>query len=923
MTTDKKLFLLDAYALIFRAYYAFIRNPRYNSKGMNTSAILGFTNTLFDILSNEKPTHIAVVFDPPTPTFRNTMFPAYKAHRDATPEDIIKSVPYIKQIIKSFRIPVIEIEGYEADDTIGTLAKKAEKEGFMTYMMTPDKDFGQLVSDRIFMYKPKNSLSEHEVLGRKEICEKYGIEDPKQVIDILAIWGDSADNVPGIAGVGEKTSYGLIQKYKSVEGIYEHIHELKGKQKENFENGRDTVKLSKKLVTIALDVPVEFDEQSLIREEPDYQHLDEVFKELEFSALAKRILPDKKELTVQGNLFGEPELSYEANTYTKVYKDITNTEHNYVLVDSEEEIQRLAKTLSLKTEVCFDTETTGTDPHLAELIGFSFSFRKYEAYYIPVPENREEIMRILEYFKPIFENPHVRKVGQNIKYDMIILANYGIEVSGELFDTMVAHYLIDPAGRHNLNKLAEVYLNYSPVPIENLIGKKGKGQLSMRDVAVERVKEYAGEDADVTFQLKELLEKELLKQKEIHQLATEIEFPLIYVLADMERNGVRISKEKLNAYEIELTEKIALCEESIYKAAGSKFNIASPKQMGVVLFEKLKIVDQPKTTKTKQYSTDEAELLKLKDKHEIVNLILDYRGYSKLLSTYVKALPLLINPKTGKIHTSYNQAVTATGRLSSTDPNLQNIPIRTEDGKRIRESFIPSDDDHVLYSADYSQIELRLMAHLSQDKNMLEAFNQNEDIHTATASKIFNVPLNEVGKDMRSKAKSANFGIIYGISSFGLSQNLMISRSDAKDLIDNYFKTYPDVKKYMDASIGKGREQGYVTTLYGRRRELQNINSRNSLLRSNDERNAINAPIQGTAADIIKIAMIGCFRRLKQEGLDAKMILQVHDELVFDIKKKDLEKARAIIIYEMENAAHLSVKLIVDGNYGNNWLEAH
>ncbi len=923
MDQNKKLFLLDAYALIFRAYYAFIKNPRYNSKGLNTSAILGFTNTLFDILSKEKPTHIAVVFDPPAATFRHKLFPQYKANRDATPEDIIKSVPYIKQIIRAFNIPVIETEGFEADDTIGTLAKKAEKSGFITYMMTPDKDFGQLVSDNIFIYKPKSASSEIEILGKTEICEKYGIDNPEQVIDILAIWGDTADNVPGIPGVGEKTSIGLIQKYKSVAGIYEHLNELKGKQKENFENGKETVKLSKELVTIDLNVPVEFNEPELRYSIPDYQKLKELFNSLEFNALIKRIIPEKQDI-VQGNLFGDTDTEDQAfQAETNDYKNITSIEHNYLLVETDEDLEKLVEKLIKQKEICFDTETTGTDPHQAELIGISFSYRKFEAYYVSVPGNKERTNYIIGKLKPVLENSNIKKIGQNIKYDIIVLANHGINVTGDLFDTMIAHYLLDPSARHNLNKLANTYLNYNPVPIEKLIGKKGKTQLSMRNVSIERVKEYAGEDADVTLQLKEILQKELQKNKELEDLAVNIEFPLIYVLADMERNGVKISKEQLNAYEIELEKKIKITEEKIYLTAGTKFNIASPKQLGVILFERLKIIDNPKTTKTKQYSTDETELAKLKDKHEIVNLILDYRGYSKLLSTYVKALPELIHPKTGKIHTSYNQAVTATGRLSSTDPNLQNIPIRTDDGKKIREAFIPSDDHHVLFSADYSQIELRLMAHLSQDKNMIEAFNNNEDIHAATASKIFNIPLNEVNKEMRSKAKSANFGIIYGISAFGLSQNLNISKSDAKELIDNYFKTYPDVKNYMDASIKKGRDNGFVSTLYGRKRSLLNINSSNSLLRSNDERNAINAPIQGTAADIIKIAMINCFNSLKKEKINSKMILQVHDELVFDIEKTHLDRAKKMIIDEMQNAANLSVKLIVEGNYGNNWLEAH
>ncbi|NOZ36102.1 MAG: DNA polymerase I [Chlorobi bacterium] len=923
--TDKKLFLLDAYALIFRAYYAFIKNPRYNSKGLNTSAILGFTNTLNEILKKEKPTHIAVVFDPPTGNFRSTIFPEYKANRDATPEDIIKSVPYIKDIIKAFNIPIYEVPGYEADDTIGTMAKKAEKAGFTTYMMTPDKDFGQLVTDKIFMYKPKRGGNEAEILGKKEICEKYGIDNPEQVIDILAIWGDTADNVPGIPGIGEKTSMKLISKYKSVEGIYEHIDELKGKQKENIINSKDLVKLSKELVTIALDVPIDINEKELEKVEPDYNTLEKLFKEFEFDFLSKSILPNKQEIISQGSLFGgfETETKVSSDTSISDFKNIKNSEHNYILVDNTKDLDRLITNLQKQKEFCFDTETTGTNPHLADIVGISFSYRKAEAYYIPLTGKNEEKLIVLNKLKAILENSETKKIGQNIKYDINILSNYNIHVAGSVFDTMLADYLIHPSGRHNMNAMAEIYLNYSPVSIETLIGKKGKNQLSMLDVEIEKLTEYAAEDSDITLQLKTVLQKKLMKDADIEKLAEEIEFPLVYVLADMEKTGVKINREHLNNYEKELEEKIIFCENKIYEIAGKNFNIASPKQLGIILFEELKITDKPKLTKTKQYATNEPELQKLKGTHEIINLILDYRGFSKLLSTYAKALPLLINPKTGKIHTSYNQAVTATGRLSSTNPNLQNIPIRTEDGKKIREAFIPSSEDNILLSADYSQIELRLMAHLSQDENMLKAFRNNEDIHAATAAKIFNVEINDVTKEMRSKAKSANFGIIYGISAFGLAQNLEIPRSEAKQLIDGYFTSYPGVKIYMDKSIKIGREQGFVKTLYGRKRQLQNINSRNSLLRSNDERNAINAPIQGTAADIIKIAMNRCFKRINEEGLQAKMILQVHDELVFDVPKKESEQLKQIVTYEMENAAQLSVPLIVDTGSGNNWLEAH
>ena len=918
---DNKLFLLDAYALIFRAYYAFIKNPRYNSEGLNTSAILGFTNTLDEILKKEKPSHIAVVFDYPAPNFRNEIFPEYKANRDATPEDIKRSIPYIKQITEAFNIPIYEIEGYEADDTIGTMAKAAEKEGFTTFMMTPDKDYGQLVSENIFMYKPKRFGNAAEVLGKREICEKYKIEDPKQVIDILAIWGDTSDNIPGIPGIGEKTAIKLISKYKSVEGIYEHINELKGKQKENIIKSKELVKLSKKLVTIVTEVPVTFDSAKLKKEKPNFEKLKDIFKSLEFRALAQRIIPGENTSAVQGNLFGIPEQKKTVSEQNNDFNNIENIEHNYVKIDTEEDLARLISNLERQKEFCFDTETTGTDPHIAEIIGISFSYRKYEAFYVPLSsENKKDILKRL---KPVLENPDIQKTGQNLKYDIIVLSNSGVNVRGSIFDTMIAHYLLHPTGRHNMNAMAEIYLNYSPVSIETLIGKKGKNQLSMLDADAEKVADYAAEDADITLQLKNILQEKIRKDKETQKLAKDIEFPLVYVLADMEKTGVKINKQHLNNYEKELLAKISECEKKIYKTAGQEFNISSPKQLGIILFEKLKITEKPKLTKTKQYATNETELQKLKNKHDIVNLILDYRGYSKLLSTYAKALPLLINPKTGKIHTSYNQAVTSTGRLSSTNPNLQNIPIRTEDGRKIREAFIPSDENHVFLSADYSQIELRLMAHLSRDKNMLEAFLNKEDIHSATAAKIFNVPISDVTKDMRTKAKSANFGIIYGISAFGLAQNLEISRKEAKELIDGYFATYPEVKAYMEKSIDLGRKQEYVKTIFGRKRQLPNINSRNSLLRSNDERNAINAPIQGSAADIIKIAMIRCFEKINNAGLKAKMILQVHDELVFDVPKAEIEEVKQIVKTEMENAADLSVPLIVETGVGNNWLEAH
>ncbi len=923
MDPFKKLFLLDAYALIFRAYYAFIKNPRYNSKGLNTSAILGFVNTLHEVLSKEKPSHIAVVFDPPSPTFRKERFPEYKANRDATPEDILLSVPYIKKVLEAFGIQMFEVEGFEADDTIGTIAQKAENEGFVTYMMTPDKDYAQLVSKNTFMYKPKRSGNQAEVWGVKEVCERFGVETPLQVIDILALWGDAADNVPGVPGVGEKTAIKLIGAYKSVEGLYENTSKLKGKQKEKVESNREQAFLSKELVTIVTDVPVELNFEELKVKDPDYEALKTLFDELEFKSLAERIIPGAG-VVRQGSLFGEddPSLSSSDKRFTK-FKTIDTAEHNYLLLESEEEVDRLVKKLEKTTEFCFDTETNSIDAHSAELVGIAFSYRKFEAFYIPLNVAGDWKKIVLEKVRGVLENPSIKKVGQNLKYDIPVLANAGVFVQGEIFDTMLAHYLLAPEKRHNLNLLAEVYLNYSPVSIENLIGKKGKGQISMENVPLEEVKEYAGEDVDITLQLKEVLAKELAKDPELERLAREVEFPLVYVLAKMERNGVKISVDYLKKYEKELVEKMQNVELAIYDAAGTPFNIASPKQLGVILFERLKITDKPKRTKTKQYATNETELLKLKDLHEIVPLILEYRGYAKLLSTYVKALPELIHPLTGKIHTSFNQAVTITGRLSSTNPNLQNIPIKTEDGRRMREAFVPENEDHLLYAADYSQIELRLMAHLSGDEQMIASFNEGEDIHTATAAKIFKVDTDMVSKEMRSRAKSANFGIIYGISAFGLSSNLGISRSEAKDLIEGYFKSYPGVKQYMEDCIVRARETGVVRTLLGRKRSLLYIDSRNSLHRSNDERNAINAPIQGTAADIIKLAMIRCDRRMVKEGLKSKLILQVHDELVFDVPKEERGILEKIITEEMENAVSLSVSLPVEGNFGNNWLEAH
>ncbi len=918
-SNPKKLFLLDAYALIYRAYYAFINNPRINSKGENTSAVLGFMNTIDEIINTEKPSHIAVVFDPPGPTFRNKLYEQYKAQRDETPEDIKKSVPHIKELLEFMNVKIVEIANFEADDTIGTLAKKAEKEGFQVFMMTPDKDYAQLVSENIFMFKPRKGSAKPEILGKKEICQKYEIESPMQFIDILTLWGDVSDNIPGVPGVGEKTSMALISKYKSIEGIYENIDKLKGKQKENIENSKEIVKLGRILVTIDTNVPVEFNEKEYLLEKPNVQKLSQKLDDLEFRALKQKLIPVQSALS-QGNLFGEPDIIIEAKN--KNFETIETLDHKYILIDTLEKRKNLISNLKSLKEFCFDTETTDTEAINAKLVGMSFSFKEMEAYYVPIPENEKGAEIILTDFKDIFEDKNIKKIGQNIKYDISVLKNYKIDVKGELFDTMLAHYLLFPEKRHNLTILSQEYLKYTPVPIEDLIGKKGKTQISMRQVSIDKIYQYAAEDADLTFRLKNILEKELVKNN-LFKLATEIEFPLVYVLSDMEHTGVKIDSEKLKAFENDLIENLKISEEKIYKYSGEEFNISSPKQLGVILFERLKIINNPKKTKTQQYSTEESELQKLNKTHPIVEEILNYRSMAKLLSTYANALPKLVNSSTGRIHTSYNQAVTTTGRLSSTNPNLQNIPIRTEEGRKIRAAFIPSEDENILVSADYSQIELRIMAHLSNDQNMLHAFANSEDIHTATAAKIFATSEDLVTREMRNKAKSANFGIIYGISSFGLSQNLSISSSEAKEIIDSYFNSYPDVKKYMTKSVNEAREKGFVETLFGRKRNLENINSQNNLVKGNDERNAINAPIQGTSADIIKLAMINCKQKFEENNLKSKMIMQVHDELVFDVKKSELEKVKEIVKNEMENVVKLNVKLIVEIGKGNNWIEAH
>ena len=922
---QKKLFLLDAYALIFRAYYAFVSRPIRNSKGMNTSAVFGFTNSLVEILEKEKPTHIAVVFDPPSPTFRHKMYEEYKANRLETPEDIRLSVPYIKRIIEGFNIKHVEVSGYEADDVIGALAKKAEKQGFQTYMMTPDKDYGQLVSENIFVYKPRRSSGEAEVLGVKEIKKKFEVGNPLQVIDILALWGDSSDNVPGAPGIGEKTAKKLIHDFGSVEQLIENADKLQGKQKEIIINFKEQITLSKKLVTIALDVPYEPDFRDFEIKSLNTEKLKEVFSELEFKTITNRILGNmsqkeekKKDEPVQGNLFSD-DSSLEDSNFNDL-SSIYTVKHSYHLIQNQKERSELIGLLKKQKSFCFDTETTGLDVQSAEIVGLAISFKEHEAYYVIFPKDQKETQSIMEEFRPVFEDESIGKIGQNIKYDIQIFKRYNIPVNGELFDTMLAHYLVQPELKHNLNYLAERYLHYQCVSIEELIGEKGKTQLNMRQVDPEKQKEYAGEDADITLQLADILRNEL-KNNNLTELANKIEMPLIIVLADMENAGFKLNTGDLEKYAGLLREEIIQIEKSIYEQAGTQFNISSPKQLGNILFEKLKITDNAKKTKTKQYSTSEDVLVRLKDKHEIVSNVLDYRSLTKLLSTYVETLPKLINKETGKIHTSYNQAVAATGRLSSINPNLQNIPIRDERGREIRKSFVASNDDYLLLAADYSQIELRIMAHMSEDSNMIAAFNNDEDIHTATAAKIYNVPLEDVTREMRSKAKTANFGIIYGISVFGLSQRLNIPRSEA-NLIDGYFKTYPKVGKYMENTIRLAKNKGYVATLMGRKRYLPDINSGNAMIRGIAERNAINAPIQGSAADIIKLAMINIHSMIKDK-FKTRMILQVHDELIFDTHKTELDDIKELVKLEMESAFPLNVPLIVDIGEGKNWLEAH
>lgn len=920
-----KLFLLDAYALIYRAYYAFIKNPRINSKGQNTSAIMGFVNTLHEVITKEKPTHLGVAFDPAGPTFRHEAFPEYKAQRDACPEDIKMSVPIIKDILKAFHIPVLEVGGFEADDVIGTLATKAGATGIDTYMLTPDKDYGQLVQPHVYMFRPRYGDAGYETLGIEEIKEKYDITTPLQVIDLLGLMGDTADNIPGCPGVGEKTAIKLIKQFGSIDHLLESTSELKGALKKKIEENRKQIEFSKFLATIKTDVPVDLNLDMLKLSEPDETQLRKIFEELEFKSFADRILnkSEKKPKTanVQLDLFSGNSDDEQDLFKNENLSDLKSTPHKYQLIDKEEDIRKLYDYFKTKKILSLDTETTSTSAIDAELVGLSFAIEEYEAFYVPIPNNREEAQKIVNIFKPLYEDPKILKIGQNMKYDLEVLSNYGVILDGPMFDTMIAHYLIQPELRHNMDFMAEIYLHYQTIHIEELIGPKGKGQKNMRDLAPAQVYEYAAEDADVTLRLKNVLEEELKKQG-LEELFYNIEMPLMPVLAQIELNGVCLDTASLKETSTVLTNRMKEIEQRIYQLAGMEFNIASPKQVGEVLFDKMKIVEKAKKTKTGQYVTSEEVLQSLKGKNEIVADILEHRGLKKLLGTYVDALPKLVNTRTGHIHTSFNQTVTATGRLSSSDPNLQNIPVRGEDGKEIRKAFVP-EPGCLFFSADYSQIELRVMAHLSSDDNMIEAFREGYDIHAATAAKIYKEDIADVTRDQRTKAKRANFGIIYGITVFGLAERLDISRDEAKQLIEGYFQNFPKVHEYMEKSKEIARQKGYVETLFGRRRYLPDINSRNATVRGFAERNAINAPIQGTAADIIKIAMIRIAHRFKEEGIKSKMILQVHDELNFSVIPEEKELVESIVIEEMQGAFNMQVPLVADCGWGVNWLEAH
>ena len=952
MKTADKLFLLDAYALIYRAYYALIKNPRINSKGQNTSAIMGFVNTLEEVLKKENPTHIGIAFDPAGPTFRHEAYPAYKAQREETPEDIRKSVPIIKEIIKAYNIPILEVMGFEADDVIGTLATKAGEKGIDTYMLTPDKDYGQLVKEHIYMYRPKFTGG-FEIMGSEEVKAKYDLSSTLQVIDLLGLMGDASDNIPGCPGVGEKTAQKLIREFGSIENLLEHTDQLKGALKTKVETNKEQIAFSKFLATIKTDVPIELDIEALKVEEPNLSELKHLFDDLEFRSLYDRVLArlgSPKEVGTQdmfaGTLFATnsptPSIQNEGATKKEPIQGdlfainptnspdfpensnlraLNQSEVDYQLIDTEEKRNEIIKKLLSAKILALDTETTGTEPMLADLVGMSFSDEENHAYYIPVPQDFNEAQKIVQAFKPVFENEASLKVGQNIKYDMIMLHHYGIEVKGPLFDTMLAHYVLQPELRHNMDYLAEIYLHYKTIHIDELIGAKGKNQKNMRDLSPTDIYMYACEDADITLQLKNILEQEL-KKEGVEQLFYEIEMPLEPVLVNMETNGVLLDTSALKQTSVLYNQRMTEIEQEIYQLAGMRFNISSPKQVGDILFKEMKLIEKPKKTKTGQYVTSEEVLESLRHKHPIVGKILDYRGLKKLLSTYIDALPELINPRTGRIHTSFNQAVTATGRLSSSNPNLQNIPVRDDDGKEIRKCFIP-DPGCEFFSADYSQIELRIMAHLSGDYNMIDAFNHDYDVHAATAAKIYKVPMNDVSKDMRRKAKTANFGIIYGISVFGLAERMGVDRNEARQLIDGYFETYPQVKAYMDKSIDTARENGYVETIFHRKRYLPDINSRNATVRGYAERNAINAPIQGSAADIIKVAMAHIYQRFKTNNLKAKMILQVHDELNFSVPTSEKEIVEKIVIEEMEHAYLMQVPLKADCGWGKNWLEAH
>ena len=920
-----KLFLLDAYALIYRAYYALIRNPRINSKGMNTSAIMGFVNTLNEVITKENPTHIAVAFDPSGPTFRHEAYAEYKAQREECPEDIKNAVPIIKKILNAWNIKILEVSGYEADDVIGTVALIAGKNSITTYMLTPDKDYGQLVRDNVYMYRPKFGNAGYDVMGVEEVKQKYELSTPLQVIDLLGLMGDASDNIPGCPGVGEKTAIKLIKEFGSIDNLVANTEQLKGAMKKKVEENKEKILFSKFLATIKTDVPMELNLDDLKIQEPNEEELRKIFEELEFKTLIDRVLKKtqktQKKADSQLDLFAEFATKDEESSENSSYTSLKDTPHEYKLIDNENEIRNLFDFLMTFEIVSLDTETTSTNAIEAELVGMSFSVEENKAFYVPVSANREEALRIVNIFKPLYENEKILKVGQNIKYDLEVLANYGVTLKGKMFDTMIAHYVLQPELYHNMDYLAEIYLKYKTIHIEELIGPKGKGQKNMRDLNPQDVYEYAAEDADITLKLKNILEKELEKAG-VEHLFYDIEMPLMPVLASMEMNGVCLDTVSLKETSEVLTNRLKVIENKIYELSGETFNIASPKQVGEILFDKLKIVEKAKKTKTGQYVTNEEVLQGLKHKHEIVGNILEHRGLKKLLGTYVDALPSLINKRTGRIHTSFNQTIASTGRLSSSDPNLQNIPVRGEEGKEIRKAFIP-EPGCLFFSADYSQIELRVMAHLSNDENMIEAFREGYDIHAATAAKIYKEDMNEVSRDQRTKAKRANFGIIYGITIFGLAERLDISRDEAKQMIDGYFETYPKVKEYMETAKETARKNGYVETLFKRRRYLADINSRNATVRGFAERNAINAPIQGTAADIIKVAMINIYNRFNNEGIRSKMILQVHDELNFSVYPDEKEKVEKIVLEEMQGAFSMKVPLVADCGWGKNWLEAH